>query len=429
MIAAIVALFLCFLAVAGVVVLLVSGTVTGSPNNTDTPVGEQPAAPPPVTTPVPPKDKWTKTSVTIVGDVLRKAKSSEMSVEKAMQECHRNALCTHVDVWNADDGSATYYLKNVNKIPDECVKGTVKCADGDWKDGNNHGWFHPDRGWADKSVQVEKQIKELECSAGSDCATNKIMTITLAAVDFIDSLLMPISGAISAIGKIPAAVLHGYDAASLGLAVGDVARSTIASKLSASRSDKAVPYHNIPRMGLFDKCIDVTGSVVPMHCSGGGKYPICRPGYIEACEQKYIEKVAQYLKDKGVQDYETEAKTRTQAFRDAARARIAKFKKYDAMYPNLPEADGNFDDTNWTAAQKWYGGGSPSISLGDDDDITPYLPPNILSAASARRGARKKVKKPTRQAGMAARGRRVVRKRASTARRSQSRKRKPKKRK
>jgi hypothetical protein len=164
---------------------------------------------------------WTRVSMTITGEVLETLDCNTTSLDDAKKRCHANKYCTHVDAWPKEN---KYYLKDANTPPQECLAGTHKCSDGDWKDGNGGGRFHPDRGWGDKAKQIESLIKEFECSSGSACVKKKIMKI----VDIVSWVIMavslvPISSIGSIAGTMAARVAFGaVDVVDIAMDIGQV---------------------------------------------------------------------------------------------------------------------------------------------------------------------------------------------------------------
>lgn len=284
----------------------------------------------------PDASQWSNVSVMITGEILATLDPSSTTLQSAMDQCHQNPRCTHVDVWpNTPKPPGTFYLKNANSLPAECLNITARCSDGDWKTGGGWGLFHPGRDWNSNASTIESALKEEECSSGSPCATTEILNwLSVGMVPF------DLLGQLDGIGD----VLLGTTFARIAMISGDMSSASDVSQgainvaMLLAKQKGTQPYSNRPFIDITDWNLgcDTLGTTDATKCKGGGgrmwyeqrAYP-CDNGHGTVC-------------------IPTDTNIRG---RISDRANTV-FVPWDTAYnkwTSLPYSTGNYDDVNWKA--------------------------------------------------------------------------------
>lgn len=221
--------------------------------------------------PAPSTSKWYETngddpSITHVGVVLARYTKEQVPDIVGREKdpgwvspflanaCHADSRCTGFQV-DTEKGMA--WLKDHDSVPSECLDDTHRCSDSDWKkDQGKYTYFHPDRGWKKKSDAVLTTIKELDCSSGSQCKLQSILSAVswaimgLSFIPFGELASMALTGA-SMFGRMAIAAAH---VAEIGMDLADTSVDAAATALAieASRKDSTFPLDNRPVISIDD---------------------------------------------------------------------------------------------------------------------------------------------------------------------------------
>ena len=271
-------------------------------------------------------------SITIVGDVLKKYTNLTDStydwnsdfVAKMRAECHANPLATHVEY---DFEKRVCWIKNANKVPEACLAGKEKCADGDWKRGTRFSEFHPDRGWLEIAEKKWRLLREIDCSSGSSCRLVKIMD-ALSIAGYV-TFFLPFVGEASQFAQIGTTMVgrvltSSLKATSTALgAVNDLGNvAAVVGILSNARKSVEMPFSNRPAIIADDFWIGKKPDEYKKLLCGTKKATYGTPGYTR-CNDQSSGDIDKFL---------------------TARKKIA----YDpwladaAKWDMLPESDGNY---------------------------------------------------------------------------------------
>ena len=271
-------------------------------------------------------------SITIVGDVLKKYTGLTDStydwnsdfVAKMRAECHANPLATHVEY---DFEKRVCWIKNANKVPEACLAGKEKCADGDWKRGTRFSEFHPERGWLEIAEKKWRLLREIDCSSGSSCRLMKIMD-ALSIAGYV-TFFLPFIGEASQfaqigttmVGRVLTSSLKATSTA-LGL-VDDLGNAAaVIGILSNARKSVEMPFSNRPAIIADDFWIGTKSAEYKKLLCGTKKATYGTPGYTRCNDQASgdLDKLLLARKKIAYDPWSADA------------------AKWDA----LPEADGNY---------------------------------------------------------------------------------------
>jgi hypothetical protein len=224
-----------------------------------------------VTSPAPSTTKWYETngddpSITHVGvvlarytkdqvpDIVGRDKDPGWVSPFLAEKCHFDSRCTGFQI-DTEKGMA--YLKDHDSVPSECLDDTHRCSDSDWKKiQGKYTYFHPDRGWKKKSDAVLNVIKELDCSSGSQCKLQQILSgiswalMALSFIPFGEVAGMALTST-SLVGRIAIVAAHATEIA-IDLAGTTVDAASTASAIQASRKEGSFPLDNRPVIAIDD---------------------------------------------------------------------------------------------------------------------------------------------------------------------------------